>query len=181
MVRAARKLRTIPRFGRAACGAPATCPAKSRKCRLSVSPGEVSDGNLRLIGNAIAGRTKAQSPDEEGRTISGRPWPARERGEAKMDTRRLIAAVLVLTILAGAPNAVPFAVGQAAAQSPPGAPAAPPAPDGAAAPSDDATPPRLSFVDGEVSFWRPGSEDWAPARLNIPLAPGDVLYAGRGG
>src|SRR5437667_87838 len=25
------------------------------------------------------------------------------------------------------------------------------------------TPPRLSFTDGEVSFWRPGAEDWAPA------------------
>ena len=27
------------------------------------------------------------------------------------------------------------------------------------------TPPRLSFVDGEVSFWRPGAEDWAPAQI----------------
>lgn len=40
------------------------------------------------------------------------------------------------------------------------------------------TPPRLSFYDGEVSFWRPGSEDWAPARINLPLAPGDALYTG---
>lgn len=40
------------------------------------------------------------------------------------------------------------------------------------------TPPRLSFFDGEVSFWRPGSEDWAPARVNLPLAPGDALYTG---
>jgi hypothetical protein len=40
------------------------------------------------------------------------------------------------------------------------------------------TPPRLSFVDGEVSFWRPGAEDWAPAQINTPLAPGDELYAG---
>src|SRR5262245_48746459 len=40
------------------------------------------------------------------------------------------------------------------------------------------TPPRLSFMNGDVSFWRPGAEDWSPARLNTPLAPGDTLYAG---
>ncbi len=50
---------------------------------------------------------------------------------------------------------------------------APPAPPGA-----EVTPPRLSFVDGTVSFWRPGAEDWAPARVNTPLAEGDALYAG---
>src|SRR5437870_2616843 len=41
------------------------------------------------------------------------------------------------------------------------------------------TPPRLSLADGDVSFWRPGAEDWAPARLNTALAAGDQLYAGR--
>ena len=41
-----------------------------------------------------------------------------------------------------------------------------------------ATPPRLSFTDGEVSFWRPGAEDWAPAKVNTPLAAGDSLYTG---
>jgi hypothetical protein len=40
------------------------------------------------------------------------------------------------------------------------------------------TPPRLSFLDGEVSFWRPGAEDWAPAQVNTPLAEGDSLYTG---
>jgi hypothetical protein len=40
------------------------------------------------------------------------------------------------------------------------------------------TPPRLSLVDGEVSFWRNGATDWAPARTNTPLAAGDELYAG---
>src|SRR6058998_2781605 len=40
------------------------------------------------------------------------------------------------------------------------------------------TPPRLSFADGEVSFWRPGAEDWAPAKVNTPLAEGDSLYTG---
>jgi hypothetical protein len=40
------------------------------------------------------------------------------------------------------------------------------------------TPPRLSFVDGEVSFFRPGAEDWTPARVNLALAAGDELYTG---
>src|SRR5262249_32167327 len=44
-----------------------------------------------------------------------------------------------------------------------------------------ATPPRLSFIDGEVSFWRPGADDWAPAQVNTPLAEGDSLYTGDGG
>ncbi len=47
-----------------------------------------------------------------------------------------------------------------------------PAPD--VTPSDR-TPPRLSFVDGQVSFWRPGAQDWAQAQVNTPLAPGDEL------
>jgi len=42
------------------------------------------------------------------------------------------------------------------------------------------TPPRLSFVDGEVSFFRPGAQDWAPASVNTPLAAGDELYAAEG-
>jgi len=40
------------------------------------------------------------------------------------------------------------------------------------------TPPRLSFIEGNASFWRPGAEDWAPARINTPLAAGDTLYTG---
>jgi len=40
------------------------------------------------------------------------------------------------------------------------------------------TPPRLSYIIGETSFWRPGAEDWAPAQVNTPLAPGDDLYTG---
>jgi len=43
------------------------------------------------------------------------------------------------------------------------------------------TPPRLGFVDGDVSFWRPGAEDWASAQVNTALAAGDSLYAGDGG
>jgi len=60
---------------------------------------------------------------------------------------------------------------------------APPPEEGPAppeAPAPSVTPPRLSFVHGEVSFWRPGAEDWAPAHVNTPLAPGDSLYAGQG-
>ncbi|MGE5127097.1 MAG: DUF6600 domain-containing protein [Betaproteobacteria bacterium] len=40
------------------------------------------------------------------------------------------------------------------------------------------TPPRISLLDGQASFWRPGAENWAPAVLNTPLAPGDSLYTG---
>lgn len=40
------------------------------------------------------------------------------------------------------------------------------------------TPPRLSYTHAEVSFWRPGAQDWAPAQLNTPLAPGDELSTG---
>jgi hypothetical protein len=40
------------------------------------------------------------------------------------------------------------------------------------------TPPRLSFTSGEVSFWRPGAQDWSQAQVNTPLAPGDLLYTG---
>jgi hypothetical protein len=38
------------------------------------------------------------------------------------------------------------------------------------------TPPRLSYIDGQASFWRSGAEDWTPARVNMPLATGDRLY-----
>jgi len=40
------------------------------------------------------------------------------------------------------------------------------------------TPPRLAFVDGEVSFFRPGAGDWAPAQVNTALAAGDELFTG---
>jgi hypothetical protein len=44
------------------------------------------------------------------------------------------------------------------------------------APGEAQTPPRLSFIDGQTSFWRAGANDWVPARVNTPLAPGDSLY-----
>jgi hypothetical protein len=40
------------------------------------------------------------------------------------------------------------------------------------------TPPRLAYIDGEVSHWREGAADWAAARPNLALAEGDALYAG---
>jgi len=43
------------------------------------------------------------------------------------------------------------------------------------------TPPRLSYTDGQVSFWRPGAQDWTPAQVNTPLAPGDELYTAHQG
>ena len=42
------------------------------------------------------------------------------------------------------------------------------------------TPPRLSLVDGEASFSRPGSEEWTRAQVNTPLAAGDQLYTAEG-
>jgi len=45
----------------------------------------------------------------------------------------------------------------------------------------DRMPPRLSYADGQVSFWRPGAQDWAQAQINTPLAPGDELYTGSPG
>jgi Family of unknown function (DUF6600) len=38
------------------------------------------------------------------------------------------------------------------------------------------TPPRLSYLEGQVSFWRPGAADWTQAEINTALAPGDQLY-----
>jgi hypothetical protein len=72
-------------------------------------------------------------------------------------TRRLLVVLLALTVLAG-----PSSVRLAAADEEGG----------------DYTPTRLSFVDGEVSFWRPGAQDWVPAQINTPLAPGDELHTG---
>jgi hypothetical protein len=43
------------------------------------------------------------------------------------------------------------------------------------------TPPRLSYVDGQASFFRPGAQDWTQAQVNMPLSPGDQLYTGSPG
>ena len=52
-------------------------------------------------------------------------------------------------------------------------------PDDATA--DERTPPRLSYVDGQVSFWRPGAPEWVAAQINTALAPGDELSTGAPG
>jgi hypothetical protein len=57
----------------------------------------------------------------------------------------------------------------------------PDVPTGAEPDAIGRTPPRLSFVDGQVSFWRPGAEEWFAAQLNTALAPGDELYTGSPG
>jgi hypothetical protein len=44
-----------------------------------------------------------------------------------------------------------------------------------------ATPPRLSYADGDVSYFRPGAQDWSPAQVNTALAPGDEFYTGNRG
>ena len=75
--------------------------------------------------------------------------------------RRTLAAVMVFATLLGlAGHAGASAESEAAA---------------------DATPPRLSYTTGSVSFWRPGGDDWAPAQVNTPLAEGDELYTSRDG
>ena len=43
------------------------------------------------------------------------------------------------------------------------------------------TPPRLGFVDGDVSYWRPGADDWAPAQVNTAFAEGDEIYVADSG
>jgi hypothetical protein len=51
-------------------------------------------------------------------------------------------------------------------------------------PDDDAMgrmPPRLSYLHGSASFWRPGAAEWVQAQVNTPLAPGDQLYPGSPG
>ncbi len=52
-----------------------------------------------------------------------------------------------------------------------------PAPDDA---SDLPVPARLSVVEGSVSFWRPGDQDWSPGQVNMALAAGDAINAGDG-
>jgi hypothetical protein len=81
-----------------------------------------------------------------------------------MTTRRVICAVALLALLVSG--------------SAPGLAQDPPT---AAEQSSEATPARVSYIYGDVSFWRPGADDWAEARVNTPLAPGDMLYTGPGG
>jgi hypothetical protein len=80
-----------------------------------------------------------------------------------MRTRRVIVALLLLALAASGPGSIPAAD--------------PPSPEQ----SSEITPTRVSYLYGEVSFWRPGAQEWAEAKANTPLAPGDVLYTGPDG
>src|SRR5262245_14244159 len=92
-----------------------------------------------------------------------------------MRAHRIVAALMALVMTSGS-GFVGLATAQPVA-------AVRPAPDGSGFTSDavDAMPPRVSYLDGDVSFWRPGATDWAGAQLNTPLAPGDTLYTGQQG
>src|SRR5438132_1383722 len=98
-----------------------------------------------------------------------------------MTARRVVAVFLALIMMSG--PGVARAVDPPPAPTAPPAPAAPSAPPGVPvpAPASDVTPARLSYLNGEVSFWRPGAQEWTPSKVNMPLAPGDLLYTGQGG
>jgi hypothetical protein len=91
---------------------------------------------------------------------------------------RMLAGLLALLMVLGA---APAAWSGSSTPPPPADSSGAPADPEADPEAQDATPPRVSYLHGEVSFWRPGATDWAPAALNMPLAPGDVLYAGPAG
>ena len=80
-----------------------------------------------------------------------------------MPIRRLVVALLMLALAASGPGSIPAAD--------------PPTPEQAG----EITPTRVSYLYGDVSFWRPGTQEWAEAKANTPLAPGDVLYTGADG
>src|SRR5436309_67656 len=84
-----------------------------------------------------------------------------------MNARQLVAAVSTLTVMVNGAGFVRTGSAQTVA------------PPTTGAQTRQVTPSRLSYLDGDVSFWRPGAQDWAPARLNTALAPGDALYAGQ--
>jgi Family of unknown function (DUF6600) len=96
-----------------------------------------------------------------------------------MTSRQVVAGLLALSMLAGTPAPAWRALDAQAAPAEPAAP--PPGNAPAAMEAVDVTPPRISYIHGQVSFWRPGADDWTPAKINTPLAPGDVLYAGPDG
>ena len=85
-----------------------------------------------------------------------------------MNPQRRLAALILTVIVSSAGLVSSTAHAQPAGPAPASAP-------------PEVTPPRVSYIDGNVSFWRPGAQDWAPAKLNTALAPGDALYADRNG
>src|SRR5258706_4349212 len=83
-----------------------------------------------------------------------------------MRSLRTVAVVLVLALALGSP-----VVARAQSPVPPDDPSI----------ASGRTPPRLSYTDGQVSFWRPGAPEWVTAQVNTPLAPGDELSIGSPG
>ncbi len=95
-----------------------------------------------------------------------------------MSARRIVPGLLALSLTVSGPG---LAWAASAPPPPPAASPAPPPGGQTEAGPTETTPPRISYINGQVSFWRPGGQDWAQARLNTPLAAGDVLYTGRSG
>ena len=94
-----------------------------------------------------------------------------------LNVKQFLSALLVLGIFLSSTG---YAFSQAQQPAPP-----PPSDSDAqgtpTAPGGEITPARVSYLNGEVSFWRPGASDWTPAKVNTPLAPGDVFYTGSDG
>jgi uncharacterized protein DUF6600 len=84
-----------------------------------------------------------------------------------MNHKRIVVASLIVSALLGASGLFRSAGAQE--------------PGSTATPASEVTPPRVSYLYGDVSFWRPGASDWAPAQLNTPIAPGDAFYTGPDG
>jgi hypothetical protein len=77
-----------------------------------------------------------------------------------------VAAAVALALSLGDPRVVPALQAPAPAEE---------------STEETRTPPRLSYVDGQVSFWRPGAPEWVAAQINTALAPGDELSTGSPG
>src|SRR5436309_13715506 len=90
-----------------------------------------------------------------------------------MSAGRIVAFLMMISLGASGPGFLRAA----AAQPAPGAPPGPPETQGVGLPTE-ATPPRVSYLTGEVSFWRPGAQDWdrrsstLPWRRMTPSTPG---------
>ena len=92
--------------------------------------------------------------------------------------QRILAGLLALLMVLGA--APPGLDGQlepaASALGPP-----PPEPRPSAADAQEATPPRVSYLHGEVSFWRPGPRTGPPPRSTCPWPRATSSMPGRRG
>ena len=101
------------------------------------------------------------------------PLASHLQGRFAMKCARVVGFAFVLAVVTATAVA-------SSAQTPAPPPQVPPATADEAS-GEGRTPPRLSYVDGQASFWRPGAPDWVAAQVNTPLAPGDELYTGSPG